>query len=158
MVSVRGTFNDVPFQATLEPDGAGGHWLKVDRELQERARAKPGDEVSLRFTPLAPEDEPEPKVPPEFRAALAEAPDKAREVWADITPVARRDWIFWMTSAKQASTRERRMATACDMLAKGKRRACCFDRSGMYAKSLSCPIAEDTASPPPSARSRPKQK
>ena len=26
------------------------------------------------------------------------------------------------------------IATACDMLASGKRRACCFDRSGMYSR------------------------
>jgi hypothetical protein len=58
-----------------------------------------------------------------------------------------------MTSAKQQATRDRRIATACDMLAKGKRRACCFDRSGMFAKSLSCPIAENA---PPAGKPRVK--
>ena len=33
MVSVDGTLAGSPFQATLEPDGAGGHWLKVGAEL-----------------------------------------------------------------------------------------------------------------------------
>jgi hypothetical protein len=32
-----------------------------------------------------------------------------------------------------------------NLLAKGKRRPCCFDRSGIYDKSLSCPIADDTS-------------
>lgn len=27
-----------------------------------------------------------------------------REVWSDITPAARRDWIHWIESAKQAET------------------------------------------------------
>ena len=36
-----------------------------------------------------------------------------------------------------------RIDKGCDMLAKGKRRPCCFDRSGMYDKSLSCPVADD---------------
>ena len=31
------------------------------------------------------------------------------------------------------------IAVACDKLAKGQRRACCFDRSGMYSNSLSAP-------------------
>ena len=90
-------------------------------------------------------------MPPELRRALANAPagkagkPGARDVWADITPAARRDWIHWIESAKQAETRERRVATAIDMLAKGKRRPCCFDRSGMYSKSLACPEAEDEA-------------
>ncbi|MFO0836196.1 MAG: YdeI/OmpD-associated family protein [Phycisphaerales bacterium] len=66
----------------------------------------------------------------------------ARDVWSDITPAARRDWVHWIESAKQAVTRARRVAMAIDMLAKGKRRPCCFDRSGMYSKSLACPEAE----------------
>ncbi len=28
------------------------------------------------------------------------------------------------------------MANACSMLASGKRRACCYERSGIYGKSL----------------------
>src|SRR5262245_55282531 len=31
--TVEGTFNGSAFQATLEPDGEGGHWLKVDRKM-----------------------------------------------------------------------------------------------------------------------------
>ncbi|MEK6642310.1 MAG: YdeI/OmpD-associated family protein [Planctomycetota bacterium] len=140
-VTVEGTFNGRPFPATLEPDGQGGHWLKVDRKLREAAGAEPGDVVTLEISPVA--EEPEPKVPADLRKALAAATTKAREVWLDITPAARRDYIHWITSGKKAETRVKRIATACDMLAKGKRRPCCFDRSGMYAKSLSCPVADD---------------
>ena len=39
MTSVEGAKNGFPFQATLEPDGQGGHWLKVDRKLREAASA-----------------------------------------------------------------------------------------------------------------------
>ncbi|MFM9996928.1 MAG: YdeI/OmpD-associated family protein [Phycisphaerales bacterium] len=141
MVSVEGTCNDSPFQATIEPDGKGGHWLKVERELREAAGAAAGDTVSLAVSPLPPDREPEPNVPADLRKALAVAAPKAREAWSDITPAARRDFIHWITSGKRAETRVKRIATACDMLAKGKRRPCCFDRSGMYANSLSCPVA-----------------
>lgn len=135
--TVAGTLNDHPLQATLEPDGQGGHWLKVDRKLREAAGAQAGDIVTLEISPVA--EEPEPKVPPDLRKALAAAPVKAREVWSDITPAARRDFVHWITSGKRAETRVKRVATACDMLAKGKRRPCCFDRSGMYDKSLRLP-------------------
>src|SRR6202162_2873539 len=37
MTSVEGTFNGLAFQATLEPDGQGGHWLKVDRKMRVEA-------------------------------------------------------------------------------------------------------------------------
>lgn len=91
-------------------------------------------------------EEPEPTVPPDVRKALAAARASARATWFDITPVARRDWVAWITSGKRAETRRIRIEKACDMLAKGKRRPCCFDRSGMYDKSLACPVAEDPMS------------
>lgn len=144
MVSVEGTINSFAFQATLQPDGEGGHWLKVDQKLRKAAGAQVGDTVKFEIAPLSPGEEPEPSVPADLRKALAAAPQKVKDVWSDITPIARRDWIHWMISAKKEETRVKRIATACDMLAKGKRRACCFDRSGMYAKSLSCPVADDS--------------
>ncbi len=147
MVSVEGTLNGSAFQATLEPDGRGGHWLKVDQKLRKMAGAEVGEVAALEIAPLTPEQEPEPSVPTDLRKALAAAPTKAREVWSDITPIARRDWIHWITSGKRAETRALRIGKACDMLAKGKRRACCFDRSGMYDKSLSCPVADDESLP-----------
>ena len=143
MTSVEGTFNGLAFQATLQPDGQGGHWLKVNRKMREEAGAEAGDVVTLEIAPVA--EEPEPRVPADVRKAIWAAPPGARKVWSDITPISRRDWIHWIVSAKQAETRARRIRTACDMLAKGKRRPCCFDRSGMYCKSLSCPVADDTS-------------
>lgn len=142
MVSVDGTLNGAPMSATLEPDGQGGHWLKVDRKLREAAGAQAGDTVTLEIAPTT--QEPEPQIPPDLRKALALASSKAREVWSDITPRARRDWVQWITSAKQTETRARRILTACDMLAKGKRRPCCFDKSGIYSKSIKPPVPDES--------------
>ena len=47
----------------------------------------------------------------------------------------------WITSAKQSETRTRRIKNACLMLASGKRRPCCFDRSSFYSKSMRAPKA-----------------
>lgn len=138
MTTVEGTINGAPFQATLDPDGQRSHWLKVTRKLRKAAAAEPGDTVTLEIAPVA--EEPEPKVPADLRKALAATP-KARTVWLDITPVARRDWIQWIVSAKRPETRARRIDNACTMLASGKRRACCFDRSGIFSKGLSAPKA-----------------
>jgi hypothetical protein len=138
-VSVAGSLNGIPFQATLAPDGAGGHWLKVGRRLREAARADEGDAVAVEVAPVT--EEPEPAVPPDLRKALAAALPGTKAAWSDITPLARRDWIQWIVSAKRPETRARRIVSACDMLAKGKRRPCCFDRSGMYSRSPSRPEA-----------------
>jgi hypothetical protein len=139
MTAIEGTINGVSFQATLEPDGQKSHWLKVDWKLSEAAGAEAGGVVTLEIAPAA--QEPEPRVPADLRKALAGAAPKARALWSDITPIARRDWIHWITSAKQPETRARRIKNACSMLAAGKRRVCCFDRSGFYSKSLSAPKA-----------------
>jgi len=66
-----------------------------------------------------------PRVPTDLRKALASTP-RAKVLWKDITPIARRDWILWISSAKKRETRQRRIEKACDMLASGKRRVCCF--------------------------------
>jgi uncharacterized protein YdeI (YjbR/CyaY-like superfamily) len=65
------------------------------------------------------------KEPIDFRKALAAAP-AAKAQWDDLTPIARRDFISWIESAKQAETRRKRIDRACDMLASGKRRPCCY--------------------------------
>src|SRR5438270_2373715 len=65
------------------------------------------------------------RVPTDLRKALAAAP-KARAPWSDLTPIARRDFISWIDSAKQPETRRRRIDRACSMLAAGKRRPCCY--------------------------------
>ena len=139
MTAIEGTINGFPFQATLEPDGQKSHWLKVDRKLGKSAGAEAGDIVTLEIAPAGKETEPE--VPPDLRKALAAAAPKARALWSEITPNARLDWIHWIMSAKQEETRARRIKNACSMLAAGKRRVCCFDRSGFYSKSMSAPKA-----------------
>ena len=70
-------------------------------------------------------EEQEPRVPTDLRKSLAAAPT-ARTQWRDLTPIARRDFISWIDSAKQPETRRRRIDRACSMLAAGKRRPCCF--------------------------------
>jgi len=139
MVSVEGTLNRFAFQATLQPDGEGGHWLRVGLEMARGAGVSAGDMVDLQISPMA--EEPEPEVPADLQEVLSASP-AAFAVWNDITPIARRDWIQWMSSGKRAETRTLRLEKMMDMLTKGKRRICCFDRSGKYSKSLTCPVAD----------------
>src|SRR5437016_350666 len=123
MTMVEGVINSLPFRAALEPNGKGSHWLKVNKAMQDAAGADAGDTVTVEITRAG--EELETRVPMDLRKALAAAPP-AQASWADITPLARRDWIFSITSAKQPETRRRRIEKACDMLASGKRRLCCF--------------------------------
>jgi uncharacterized protein YdeI (YjbR/CyaY-like superfamily) len=65
------------------------------------------------------------KLPADLRNALAKAP-KSSATWHDITPLARNEWICWVTAAKQEETRKRRITVGLDKLAKGMRRPCCW--------------------------------
>ncbi len=47
-------------------------------------------------------------------------------IWKSLTPLARRDWMSWIESAKQPETRKRRILQTSSKLAAGKRRPCCY--------------------------------
>jgi uncharacterized protein YdeI (YjbR/CyaY-like superfamily) len=65
------------------------------------------------------------KLPPDVREALA-ASSAARAVWEDITPLARNEWICWITSGAKAETRGIRIKKALSKLKSGMRRPCCW--------------------------------
>jgi len=138
--TVEGTLNGQAFRATLEPDGKLSHWLKVDETLREAAGAAIGDTVALEIVPLA--REPEPELPSDLCRALDDVPE-AKAAWEGTTTLARVDWIHWIETARQSATRAKRIAEACDKLASGQRRVCCFDPSGYYSKALGAPDAAD---------------
>jgi uncharacterized protein YdeI (YjbR/CyaY-like superfamily) len=65
------------------------------------------------------------RMPMDFRKAI-DADSIARELWADITPLARNEWICWVTSARKDETRKRRITVGLDKMRKGMRRPCCW--------------------------------
>ena len=67
----------------------------------------------------------EPAISKDLFDALTAIP-VAMTIWQDITPIARRDWVSWIDSAKQEVTRKIRIEKACSKLASGKRRPCCY--------------------------------
>jgi uncharacterized protein YdeI (YjbR/CyaY-like superfamily) len=88
-------------------------------------------------------EESEPRVPTDLRKALAATPT-AKTQWRDLTPIARRDFISWIESAKQPETRRRRIDKACSMLVAGKRRPCCYSivSFDLYTALAATPIAK----------------
>lgn len=59
--------------------------------------------------------------PANFTAALKRS-QSAATFWSKLPPGARREYIEWITEAKQAATRERRLLTAIEWIAEGKKR------------------------------------
>jgi hypothetical protein len=65
------------------------------------------------------------KLPADLQKALA-ASKKALAAWEDITPLARNEWICWVTTVKREETRKEHIKRAVEELAEGKRRPCCW--------------------------------
>ena len=65
-------------------------------------------------------------LPTDFRRAI-ESDSSVKDLWKDITPLARNEWICWVTSAKKEETRIRRINVGLDKMRKGMRRPCCWE-------------------------------
>jgi hypothetical protein len=132
--AVTGVLSGHAFQTVLEPDGSRGHWLKVDRKLQKALALSEGETVAIEVEPT--KDWPEPGIPRDFQTALADAPDIS-ELWKDITPMARWEWVRWINATKNPETRKRRVEVGISKLRSGKRRPCCFDLAACTDPDLS---------------------
>lgn len=64
-------------------------------------------------------------VPEDVREALVFDP-KALEIWEDLTPLARNEWICWAISVKKKETRKQHVERVCTELKEGMRRPCCW--------------------------------
>lgn len=52
--------------------------------------------------------------------------DKLVGIWEGLTELGRNEFICWIDSAKQDTTRAKRIVRARDELLEGKRRPCCW--------------------------------
>ena len=134
-VAVRGTINGHGFQTVLEPDGCFGHWMRVGEKQQQSAAIARGDTASLEIEPLR--EWPEPTVPPDLEVALAAAPPKIQDLWNDITPMARWEWVRWVNATRNPETRSRRVEVSISKMNGGKRRPCCFNLAACTDPDLS---------------------
>jgi len=67
------------------------------------------------------EPKPAPELHPDFAKALAANPN-SKAVLDSFPPSAQRDYFEWISEAKQDATRQKRIDTAIEWLAEGKRR------------------------------------
>jgi hypothetical protein len=134
-VAVRGTINGQAFETVLEPDGSAGHWMHVDDALRRRVGVAPGDVAALDIETVR--HWPEPVVPDDLQAGLNAAPEAIRDLWRDITPMARWEWVRWVNATRNPGTRRRRVEVTVSKMQNGKRRPCCFDLSSCTDPELS---------------------
>jgi hypothetical protein len=64
---------------------------------------------------------PAPRAPADLKKEIDKSA-RARAAWDEFSPSAQRDYVEWVLEAKQPATRARRVATAAEWIAAGKRR------------------------------------
>lgn len=65
------------------------------------------------------------RMPTDLKTALHKNKD-VLELWDKLTPLARNEWICWMTIVKKVETRQQHLKRLNEDLLKGKRRPCCW--------------------------------
>lgn len=64
-------------------------------------------------------------LPTDLRAALV-SDSKALAIWESLTPLARNEWICWITFVKKEDTRQDHVKRTISELNEGMRRPCCW--------------------------------
>ena len=65
------------------------------------------------------------KLPQDLQKALASS-KAALAAWESLTPLARNEWICWVTFPKKIETRQDHVKRTVSELKEGKRRPCCW--------------------------------
>lgn len=65
------------------------------------------------------------QVPTDLRGALNRDP-KVLATWEDLSPLARNEWICWVTFVKKEQTRKEHIRRTVTEIKEGKRRPCCW--------------------------------
>lgn len=117
-VKVKGTVNGYPYRSTLMPHGDGSHYLVVGKPIRDQIHAAQGDIVQVTIEKDATARQID--VPEDLEKALSLSPT-AREVFDRLAYSHRKEYIQWISSAKQSSTRQRRIEKTLEMLSQGKK-------------------------------------
>lgn len=134
-VSVTGVLNEHEFATVLEPDGRWSHWIRVTDELQKLTGLKVGDKVDITLTTT--DVWPEPVLPEDIAVALEKAPQKVKDKWQDISPMARWEWVRWVNATGSMETRAVRIVKTISKLDGKHRRPCCFNLAACTVPELS---------------------
>ena len=65
------------------------------------------------------------ELPEDLKKTLLSDP-KALEIWESLTPLARNEWICWVTFVKKEDTRQQHVERVRTELKEGMRRPCCW--------------------------------
>lgn len=57
---------------------------------------------------------------------LLDSDCKLKELWNNLTPLARNEWVCWVTIVKRQETRENHLKRLKEEILEGEKRPCCW--------------------------------
>ena len=117
-VPVKGTINGFPFRSSLCQMG-GPHFMCVNKQLCAGAKCGVGDTVGV---VLERDDKKRVVAVPAFMKKIIASNKTAKARWDKHSFTHQKEYVQWITEAKQEETRERRITKMMLMLKSGERR------------------------------------
>jgi len=117
-VNVKATIAGFPYRGLLVRMGTEDHILIVLKDIRKKAGVTIGDEIEVEV-----EEDTEPRVvvvPEDVKQALAEHPE-AGAFFDKLSYSGRKEYTFWIESAKRVETRQSRITKMIDLLKQGKK-------------------------------------
>lgn len=117
-VRVHAKVAGYPYRGTLVRMGTEDHILIVLKEIREKAGVTFGDEIEVEV-----EEDTEPRVvviPEDVKQALAKHPEVGA-FFDKLSYSNRKEYMFWIESAKREKTRQSRIIKMIDLLEQGKK-------------------------------------
>src|SRR5713226_1616523 len=112
-VPVQGTIDGVRFRSSLLPNGAGGHFMVVKKEIRDMIGKSAGVRVTVSMElDSAPREVIMPEVV--LRALLRNK--KANEFFKSLSQSHKKAYIQWVESAKKDETKAKRVGKMIEML------------------------------------------
>ena len=117
-VKIKATIEGEPYRGTLMRMGEPCHILGILKSIREKIGKDLGDEIEMTL-----EEDLEPRVvevPPGLAQALAQDPE-AEIFFQHLSFTHQKEYVTWIESAKQETTRNNRIIKTIEMLKQGKR-------------------------------------
>ena len=114
-VAVNATFDGVPYKGSLFKYSHPQHTLGILKSIREQIRKQPGDTVDVEIS----KDEAvrAVEIPADFRNLLKK--ETLLPAFEELSYTHRKEYCRWITEAKKAETRLRRLEKAVEMLRNG---------------------------------------
>lgn len=117
-VKVKVTYDGVPYQGSLAKMGTDCHWLLVRKDIRKLIGKNAGDAVKV--TVQRDLEERIVDMPDELLALLAGNP-KEQQFFDQLSFTNRKEYARWISEAKRAETKAKRLAQTLEKLKLGKK-------------------------------------